>query len=499
MEPPIVVVGSGPSGAAAALALASKGHPVTVMESGRKPIRALRVQLNGASVYRRAPDAASPLPWMAAGDPETLWYHELSLGGLSNYWTGAVPRFAPADFADGLRVSDEFDWPIRYEEVEPYYRWAERLMRVSGWGNDVPGLPAGLRRYPASVPSPWQLFADAAAKRGHGVVPIPLASGSRWAVSRTAEPFTSSAALLAAERRRGSTLRIVSGAHATRLLVNDYGVVDGVEYFSRERQHFARLDCAGVVVAAGAIVTPKLLLDSKSSAHPDGLGNDEGLVGRYLHDHTRDWAIIRLGKAMPRLRHPLYLTRSPHDESEPMSGVSYTFSARTSRRDRYAVHLPGMSRRFAFSSFGMQQPEASNRVGLHETQLDDFGLPMATIDARFDDSGNRHLERARSRLLELLDSAQLQPELLSATIDSRPGAAVHWSGSVRMHNSPRFGPCDAEGRLWTARNISVADASVFTTPVEKNPTLTAMALAARASLALARDLRAGHAATSGNV
>ncbi len=491
MEPPIVVIGSGPSGAAAALALGSKGYPVTVMESGVRPIRAFRVQVNGASLYRWAPEASSPLPWVAAGDPQTLWYHELALGGLSNYWTGAVPRFAPDDFSDGVRVSEEFDWPIRYQDVEPYYRWAERLMRVSGSSSDAPGLPAGRRRYPTAVPGRWQRFAEVASGRGQGVVPIPLASGRRWSVSGTAEPFTSSAALCSAAGKRGSPVRILSGAHATHLLVNASGDVDGVEYFSRTRQEFERLGCSGVVVAAGAIATPKLLLDSTSNVHLDGLGNAEGLVGRYLQDHTRDWAIIRLARGMPKLRHPLYLTRSPHFQSEPMSGVSYTFSARTNERDRYSVHLPGVSTRFAFSAFGMQQPEASNRVGLHESRKDDFGLPVPTIDARFDSSAYRHLENARLRLLELLEAAGLQPELLTATSDSPPGGAVHWSGSVRMHNSPRFGPCDSEGRLWGASNVAIADASVFTTPVEKNPTLTSMALAARASLALARDLRSG--------
>ena len=100
----------------------------------------------------------------------------------------------------------------------------------------------------------------------------------------------------------------------------------------------------------------------------------------------------------------------------------------------------------------------------------------------------RVLEDARSELLDTLDAAGFGPTLVWSTNDSPPGGAVHWAGTARMNRSSEHGVCDGTGRIHGVENVAVGDASVFPTPVEKNPTLTLMALSARSALALARRL-----------
>ena len=139
----VVVIGSGPCGAMAARELSTAGVPVTMLEAGtRPPTRADRA--------RRRPDLVAPAAsqaamitdrHVAAGDPATEWYSSLEPGGLSNYWTAAVPRFAPEDFTDGGRLDERFVWPVSYDELVPFYEVAEELLCITGPTRLAAGAP----------------------------------------------------------------------------------------------------------------------------------------------------------------------------------------------------------------------------------------------------------------------------------------------------------------------------------------------------------------------
>ena len=131
-ERQVVVVGSGPAGAAAARELAARGIRVTMLESGSGSPRGLLLRLGGRNFFRRVPQAAEDAKHLVSGDPRTLCYVKLAPGGLSNCWTGAVPRFAPEDFTEGGRLHERYVWPVTYAEVAPHYEKVERYMRISG-------------------------------------------------------------------------------------------------------------------------------------------------------------------------------------------------------------------------------------------------------------------------------------------------------------------------------------------------------------------------------
>jgi choline dehydrogenase-like flavoprotein len=485
----VVVIGSGPSGAMAAHALATTGIPVTLLESGCVFPGGLLVRLMGRNIVRRRPRWESPKRHVSSDDATALWSHDLVPGGLSNHWTGAVPRFTPEDFYEGERLHERFRWPVQYEELEPYYDRAERLLGVVADPRGARGLPRSQVRHATRLPRQWQEIAVSAESFGQGLTPVPLAEGSPWMVRRRATAFNSYHQIIRQlQALPGFELRL--GAHALRLeWCGNTRRVDAVIYYDRIARCERRLLCAAVVVAAGSLSSTKLLLDSACSDFPAGLGDVEGILGRYLHDHAHDMCVIDFDKGLPRLSHPAYVTRAPYHESPPLLGASCTLGARYSRSDRLLTLLPTKSRTFGVIIFGTMVPSEHNYVKLHHELKDEFGFPCLDLHIRYGEEVRRTTVAARDRLITILGSAGYHGTVRWSLPQLTPGSSVHYGGTVRMHSSPKYGMLDGWNRLHAVGNVVVADASCFTTGVEKNPTLTVMALALRAGTRLAEDLK----------
>ena len=172
----VIVIGSGPAGAMAAHELVRSGIPVTMLESGTRLQRGFLVRLMGKSVYRRVPPLEHGTQHVSTGDPKTDWYFNLSPGGLSNQWTGAVPRFAPEDFVEGAELHERYRWPITYDELASYYENAERLLDITAGPRAVPHLPLGHAAFRQELPRDWQHVASSAAVTGQGFTTLPLAA-----------------------------------------------------------------------------------------------------------------------------------------------------------------------------------------------------------------------------------------------------------------------------------------------------------------------------------
>lgn len=484
----VLVIGSGPSGAMAALTLTQHGIPVTMLESGQRRPQGALVRVGGRTVYRKWPSFPVDGRHIASDDPHALWLHDFVPGGMSNFWTGAVPRFAPDDFTEGERLHERYRWPVSYDDLRPYYERVERLLLVSGSPHDLPTLPAPDVAYPCALQPDWQRIAPAAEAAGHGFTPVPLAEGKPWMATSRGAPFNSYTAIIAPLQRKPN-FQLLLGAHALRLeWSGDKRRVTSVVYYDRAASCERRLDAAAVVVAAGPLASAKLLLDSTSADFPDGLGNTEGILGKYLHDHASSWCVLEFSRPLSRLKHTVCLTRAPYRDSAPLVAASCTIGNVTTL-DRLLALLPTQGHRFDAVTFGTMVPLARNEVRPHATEKDDFGLPRLELRISFDDDVRRNVENAMKRLLAILDEAGF-PATIQGTLSVKiPGASVHYGGTVRMHASPAYGMLDGWNRLHTVPNVVVADASSFTTGVEKNPTLTVMALAARASEQLAAELK----------
>jgi choline dehydrogenase-like flavoprotein len=251
-----------------------------------------------------------------------------------------------------------------------------------------------------------------------------------------------------------------------------------------------RIRCRAVILAAGAINTAKVLLQSTSNDFPHGLGNTHDVLGRYLHDHPLGKVDIEV--ATPIGFHPAaYITRMPLDRTAPLYAASCLQWSGTNYLARSVLAgNPGRLTECGFNVFGTMAPLRDNFVALNSSRPSADGTPGLTLNIHHPPEAEQTLIATRDQLLALLTAAKLQPRTRLWLVDP-VGSAVHYAGTCRMHASPEFGMLDRWSRLHAVRNVMVADSAAFTTGPEKNPVLTAMALSARASQRLVDDFRAG--------
>jgi choline dehydrogenase-like flavoprotein len=485
----VVVIGTGPCGAAAAWALHRAGIAFTVLEAGTEDsANGLTVRAPGLTLLRKRRDLVAHENPGANETDCRKWYSELSAGGLSNHWTCAVPRFSQADFDDGARLDEKHQWPVSYAELENHYGEMERLLCIAGSGEDVATLPAGEVSHRLRLAPDWDGIVRQAMSRGHGVTALPLAYGAAWTITSSGTPFNSYVRILK-RIPRSPRSRILFGARALRLEWSETkSRVARVIYRDRATGREEGVRGNAFIVAAGAVNTARLLLDSRSPTFPEGLGNTEGVLGRYLHDHPLAKVAIDLER--PISIHPaVYLTRAPYDATPPLRGVaSILWSGTGARLRSLARARPDHLMQVGFNLFGTMTPRAEDRVEVLPDRRDAHDRSEVSLRIRFDDDTRHMLEGARDRLLEILQAAGLGPRVTLWQPEA-PGTAVHFAGTVRMHRSPKFGMLQEGNRLHAVPNVLVVDSSAFTTGPEKNPTLTAMALASRACQMLVKELR----------
>jgi choline dehydrogenase-like flavoprotein len=488
MNADVVVVGSGPSGAVAAAMLVAKGLRVVMLDAGvRAPAGALlRVRGNTlAKFVRGGPETDRHV---AAGDPGTEWFSSLTHGGLSNFWTAAVPRFHPNDFTEGDALDARYRWPVTYDELEPFYASVERMMKITA-GDAQLDLPANVRTYYRRQPEAWLNFAARVAQAGHSVGTLPMANGAPTALLARSTGWNSYHCMVK-PLLGASNFSLLRGAQVVRLVWSgSESRVVAVEYIDHMNGGATTLlPCRAVVVAAGALDSTRILLQSRSKDFPDGLGNDTDVVGRYLHDHPRQWWLARLDRALPILAHPMYVARAGYGVDAPLMANSLTIGL-AEKITRVRTWYGASSSVVGVQVFGTMVPQPHHRVTVpRAADGSDDTRSRLTLDVAYDAQALQNMVAARDRFVEVFRAAGIAAEPLAPFDPMSPGSSVHYAGTVRMHDDPTVGVLDRWNRVHAAPNVLVTDMSCFTTSPEKNPTLTAMALSARAAERLARDL-----------
>jgi choline dehydrogenase-like flavoprotein len=487
----VIVVGSGPAGAAAAVFLCRAGAKVRLLEAGpERSALGLTMRIHGFTLFRRQRSLRQREGVTATADARAELFEDLAPGGLTNHWSCAVPRFAPEDFADADRAGEAFKWPIGYRDIAPWYDEVEPLLHIAGMSSGTDQLPAGRVRSARQLGPDWAGVVEGARRAGRTLVPMPYAYGSDTSVTASGTVFNSFVRLVKPEIRAGR----LSASYNARVLRLEWSPrakrVEGVVFLDTRTGAEIRVACRAVVLAAGAVGTAEILLASSSPDFPAGLGNTHGVLGRYLHDHPLGKLVVDLDAPIS-VHPPSYLTRPAIDRAPPLYAAACMQWSGTEILARSALaRTPGRLRWIGFSVFGTMAPSSEDWIALDPGRRLDDGRCGLKLNIRHPPEARVALDLARDDLMSALTRAGLKPRVRTWHIEP-PGDSKHYGGTCRMHALPRFGMIDGWSRLHAARNVAVADSAAFTTGPEKNPVLTAMALAARAGDRLAEGLKAG--------
>ncbi len=535
-----VVVGSGAGGGVAAWALAQSGRSVLLVERGDYPDttylardhlrnartdsgldhRTLRSSAENPRTLLLGPDRVV----LPASDPR-YGSNADTFGGGTRVYGAQAWRFMPEDFAMASRYgipngSALTDWPIGYDEMEPFYTQAEYEIGVCGSAEPHAGATRRSRPYPmAPMPltAPARLLLAGAEALGLTTVPVPLAINSTPYDGRAAcvrcrqcvgftcpvEAKNGSHNTVLARAAATGNLSVLLGTRAERIVTDTTGKVTGVDLVGDVGGSRWRLtvDAEDVVVAAGAVESARLLLASGSVREPDGLGNTYDQVGRYLQGHLYGGAIGLFDEVVNDLVGPgpsISTHEFRHGNDDLVGGgmianefvptpVSTFGSLRQAgligpygRAAKQGMRhlLPRMQR---VVGPVQEMTSADSRVRLDPSVIDNLGIPVARLSGRLhpNDLAMQHLlgERAADWLRAAGATTAIayrpRPE------NEVPSSGQHQAGTCRMGTDPATSVTDPYGRVWGYPNLRVIDGSLNVTNGGVNPVLTIFANAFR--------------------
>ena len=554
MEHDVVVVGSGAGGAMAAYTLTKAGIRVLMLEAGRDynpqaetpmfhsnadaPLMGAGNKDKDFGFYDATVDGGWTVPdepYTTAEGTEFLWWRARMLGGRTNHWGRYSLRFSEHDFKGKSRDGLGADWPFEYSELAPWYDKTEALVGVCGTNtglDDMPDSSEGILQPPPVPRIPEMLVAAAAGKLG-----IPLAPMHRAVLTEPKDnrlkcfyatpcgrgcsigaAFQTTTSLIPMAKETGR-LTVTTNAMVRRVDTDGKGHVTGLTYVDKQTGKDVSLKARRVILAASSCETARLLLNSSSDKHPNGLANTSGQVGRNIMDSTG----ANIGTIVPALRNRPRYNEDGHTSNHlfiPWWGHEaqakgeldfprgYHFEIGSGFRapgSWVAGDLKGHGKALkdeakaaygayvGFALRGEMLPNENCYMEIDDNVTDKWGIPVAKFHWEWS-------EHELNQVAHGLKTAKAIFANMGAEVGELPtpeeailkgGEIIHEVGATRMGESPEDSVTNQWGQTWDCANLFVMDAGVFASNPHKNCTLTIMTLAMRNSDWLAGQIQQG--------
>ncbi|UIK08479.1 GMC oxidoreductase [Neorhizobium galegae] len=537
-----LVVGSGAAGSFAARELTAQGLSVLLLEAGpsvgpkdfdparkkaaQKDINIwerARATANGQAVQARAvffKEWMSHLfvndrrnPYTTPPDAPFLWIRGRQAGGRLHTFGRVLLRWSDDDFRLHARTGQGVDWPLSYEELDPFYAEVESYLGLYGQEDHVSTLPDGIYSKRATLTPAEESFKAAVEGRW------PERRVVSW---RYIAPEAERIPRALRDAQSTSRLAIRYNAVVRRITTDSRtGMATGAEFTDSATGTTETVRASNVVVCASPIESIRLLLNSASSRHPQGLGNSSGTLGRYFMDQL---PCLAMGSFPPvpgwmkddsAPADPFYNASGgifiPRFEPSGTGGQSgdFAYQGAVGR----APVSSGTPARMAFFGYGQMLPHADNRVTLDSRKTDTWNIPVPHIRCVMAAGERDLLARQEETLIEIVRQAGGDLEFIGSPLGLKEmgkgaypnadvvsrlmfrkmfhrsmsmGAAIHETGGIRMGTSPETSVLNSWNQSWDVPNLLVTDASSFPTSGVAGTTLTVMALTTRACRRLAQ-------------
>jgi choline dehydrogenase-like flavoprotein len=549
----VIIVGSGAAGGMAAYILTKAGLRCLLLEAGRdydpqKEVNMMAPEsdapLRGAATPDKPFgyfDATVGGGWQVDGEPYTMregttfrWYRSRMLGGRTNHWGRHVPRWGPYDFKPFSRDGHGVDWPISYDDVAPFYDRVEKMIGVNGGRIELenhPDSPPGCLMPPPKPRVPEMLIKAAAESIG---IPVRAAHTAVLTRDMPDDVAPRSACFNATPCTRGCTigamfqtttsflpmaratgrLTVVTDAMVARVVMAGANRAAGVEYVDRKTGMRHQAKARVVVLAAGTCETTRLLLNSA----PGGLANTSGQLGRNLTDSTgasfRAYVPALAGR--PRYNEdgiggqhiyiPFWLYKEQKNGTLDFPrGYHFEIGGRfgippaTALPRVWGADLKKAVRSASGATIGLTLrgemiPNKDTFCEIDPTTKDRFGIPVLRFAFRWSQNELNqvaHGQRSAHAVFKRMNATILDPELPPEQLITAGGEIIHELGTARMGPDAGSSVVNSYGQTWDVGNLVLMDGSIFASGAHKNPTLTILALALRASERLAAQMKSG--------
>ena len=535
-----IVIGSGISGGWAAKELCEKGLKTLVIERGRNiehnkdyptatldpwqlpdrnslsrqlrednPIASRCYAFSQATAHFFVKDKEHPYEQVKPFD----WIRGYQLGGKSLIWGRWTQRWSNLDFEANARDGVGIDWPIRYEDIASWYSYVERFTGISGNRDGIPHLPDGEFLPPMEMNAVEKLLQQKVAEHYHDrqVIISRTANLSRGLTDRGpcqyrdlcsrgcpfAGYFSSITATLPAARATGNLTLLTDAVAHSLIFDRQKQRVSGIRVVDAHSKSMKEYRSKVVFVNAGTLNSTLLLLNSTSPDYPAGLGNTNDVLGRYLMDHNyRGHFAARheglqdsyyYGRRPTGIYIPRFRNLGHRKEQEFTRG--YAIAAGGSRNTGASSDSIGSDLKSALSvagdwnlwmnSMGECLPYADNRVTRDPSLTDAWGIPFLKIDCSYKQNEEAMLKDSLIQGQEMLEKAGFT-DINAWDSGQAPGQGIHEMGTARMGRDPRTSMLNSHNQLWAAKNVFVTDGACMVSTACQNPSLTYMALTARA-------------------